>query len=188
MSNRSKAGTIIVMLMVAITIGFGAYYIINLQTQINSLKENDSGVVNTGIINTWHNILLDTIDVNATFEPIGQLNTTIEVNTGEWVYVSFAGNAKLDPSDTLRHSLVCYFAIDGDLKAPGFVYEEILDDATEDDVEWIPISFYAIFEDLVPGTYVISIYVAVSYNICPAQIGGLNSYFGSSLLTQTLIP
>ena len=58
----SKAGTIIVMLMLVITIGFGAFYIINLQTQINSLKESDSGVVNT-----WHNILLDTIDVNATF-------------------------------------------------------------------------------------------------------------------------
>jgi len=183
MSIRSKAGTIIIMLMVAITIGFGTYFIINLQTQINSLKENNSGVVNT-----WHNILLDTIDVNATFEPIDQLNTTIQVNAGEWVYVSFAGNAKLDPSDTLRHSLICYFAIDGELKAPGFVYEETLDDATEDDVEWIPISFYAIFEDLDPGTFVISIYVAVSYNVCPAQIGGVNSFMGSSLLIQTLIP
>ena len=179
----SKAGTIIVVLMVVITIGFGAFYIINLQTQINGLKESDSGDVNT-----WHNILLDTIDVNATFEPIGQLNTTIEVNSGEWVYVAFAGNAKLDPSDTLRHSLICYFAIDGELKAPGFVYEEILDDATEDDVEWIPISFYAIFEDLDPGTYVISIYVSISYNTCPGQIGGVSSFMGSSLLTQTLIP
>ena len=183
MSSRSKAGTIIVMLMVAITIGFGAYYIINLQTQINSLKENDSGIVHT-----WHNILLDTVEVNTTFEPIDQLNTTIEVNTGEWVYVSFAGNAKLDPTDTLRHSLICYFAIDGEFKAPGFVYEESLDDATEDDVEWIPISFYAIFEDLVPGTYVISIHVTVAYNACPAQIGGLSSFMGSSLFTQTLIP
>ena len=179
----SKAGTIIVMLMLVITIGFGAFYIINLQTQINSLKESDSGVVNT-----WHNILLDTIDVNATFEPISQLNTTIEVNAGEWVYVSFASNAKLDPSDTLRHALICYFATDGELKAPGFVYEESLDDATEDDVEWIPINFYAIFEDLDPGTHVISIHVAVSYNTCPAQIGGLPSFMGSSLLTQTLIP
>jgi len=103
----SKAGTIIVMLMLVITIGFGAFYIINLQTQINSLKESDSGVVNT-----WHNILLDTIDVNATFEPISQLNTSIEVNAEEWVHVTFAGNAKLDPSDTLRHSLICYFGID----------------------------------------------------------------------------
>ena len=186
MSSRSKAGTIIVMLMVAITIGFGAYYIINLQTQINSLKA-DLGD-DSGVINTWHNILLDTIDVNATFEPIGQLNTTIVVNTGEWVHVSFAGNAKIDPIDTLRHSLIFYFAIDGVMRAPGFVYEEVLDDATEDDVEWIPISFYAIFEDLDPGTYVISIYVEVAYNTCPAQIGGLNSFFGSSLLTQTLIP
>ncbi|MHA1190894.1 MAG: hypothetical protein ACTSP9_01190 [Promethearchaeota archaeon] len=182
MSSRSKAGTIIVMLIVAITIGFGAYYIINLQTQINSLKDD------SGVVNTWHNILLNTIDVNSTFEPIGQLNTTIEVNAGEWVHVSFAGNAKLDPTDTLRHSLVFYFAIDDELKAPGFVYEENLDDATEDDVEWVPISFYAIFEDLVPGTYIISIHVTVSYNYCPAQIGGLNSFFGSSLLTQTLIP
>ena len=184
MSSRSKAGTIIIMLIIAITIGFGAYSIINLQTQINGLKENYSGVTNS-----WHNILLNTIDVNATiFEPIGQLNTTIEVNTGEWVHVSFAGNAKLDPTDTLRHALICYFAIDGDLKAPGFVYEESLDDATEDDVEWIPISFYAIFENLVPGTYIISIYVSVVYNACPAQIGGVNSFMGSSMLTQTLIP
>ncbi len=183
MSNRSKVGTIIILLIVAITIGFGAYYIINLQTQINSLKENDSGVVNT-----WHNILLDTINVNTTFEPISQLNTTIQVNAGEWVYVSFAGNAKLDPSDTLRHSLIIYFAIDGELKAPGFVYEENLDDATEDDIEWIPINFYAIFENLDPGNYVISIYVEVSYNPCPAQIGGVNSFMGSSLLVQTLIP
>ena len=183
MSNRSKVGTIILILMVAITIGFGAFYIINLQTQINSLKENDSGVVNT-----WHNILLDTIEVNFTFEPINQLNTTIEVNTGEWVYVSFVGNARIEPSDTLRHSLIFYFAIDGETKAPGFVYEEILDDATEDDVEWIPINFYAIFEDLDPGTHVISIHVRVSYNPCPAQIGGINSFMGSSLLTQTLVP
>jgi len=177
------------MLIIALTIGFGAYYIINLQTQINNLKENYSGVENdSGVVNTWHNILLVTIDVNNTFEPISQLNTTIEVNTGEWVYVSFAGNAKLDPSDTLRHALICYFAIDGDLKAPGFVYEENLDDATEDDVEWIPINFYAIFEDLDPGTYLISIYVGVSYNACPAQIGGVNSFMGSSLLIQTIIP
>jgi len=184
MSSRSKAGTIIVMLIVVVTIGFGAYYIINLQTQIDSLKENDSGVVNT-----WHNILLETIDVsNNTYEPISQLNTTIEVNAGEWVHVSFAGNANLDPSDTLRHSLICYFAIDGELKAPGFVYEEILEDATQDDVKWIPISFYAIFEDLDPGSHVISIYVSIIYNSCPAQIGGVNSFMGSSLLTQTLIP
>ena len=169
--------------MLVITIGFGAFYIINLQTQINSLKESDSGVVNT-----WHNILLDTIDVNATFQPISQLNTSIEVNAEEWVHVTFAGNAKLDPSDTLRHSLICYFGIEGELKAPGFVYKESLDDATEDDIEWIPISFYAIFEDLDPGTYVISIYVSVSFNPCPAQIGGVSSFMGSSLLTQTLIP
>ena len=183
MSNSSKAGTIIVMLIVAITIGFGAYYIINLQTQINSLKESNSGVVNT-----WHNILLDTIDVNATFEPIGQLNTTIEVNAGEWVYVSFAGNAKLDPIDTLRHSLIFYFAVDGDLDPPGFVYEEILASATEDDIEWVPVCFHAIFKDLVSGTYVISVYVAVIYNTCPGQVGGVNNNMGSSLLIQTLIP
>ncbi|MFW9901896.1 MAG: hypothetical protein ACFFDY_11550 [Candidatus Thorarchaeota archaeon] len=142
----------------------------------------------SGVVNTWHNLLLNTIDVNSSYEPIDQLNTSIEVNSGEWVYVSFAGNAKLDPIDTLRHSLILYFAVDGDLQTPGFVYEEILDNAAEDDVEWIPISFYAIFKDLDPGTYVISIYVAVIYNTCPAQIGGVNSFMGSSLLIQTLIP
>lgn len=131
---------------------------------------------------------METIDVNLTYEPIDQLNTTIAVNSGEWVYVSFAGNAKLDPTDTLRHSLVFFFAVDGDLQPPGFVYEEILGSATEDDVEWIPVSFYAIFKDLDPGNYIISIYVSVVYNSCPAQIGGLNTNFGSSLLIQTLIP
>jgi len=183
MSNRSKVSTIIILLMGAIIIGFGTYFIINLQTQINKLDGK-----NSGIVNTWYSLLLDTIDVNSTYEPIDQLNNTIEVNSGEWVYISFAGNAKLDPIDTLRHSLIFYFAIDGDLEAPGFVYEEILDNATEDDVEWIPVSFYAIFKDLDPGTYVISIYVSVAYNTCPAQIGGVNSFMGSSLLIQTLIP
>jgi hypothetical protein len=150
--------------------------------QINNLS-GDSGVVNT-----WYTLLLDTVDVNNTYEPIDPLNTTIEVNAGEWVYISFAGNAKLDPIDTLRHSLIFYFAIDGDLDPPGFVYEENLDDATEDDIEWVPVSFYAIFKDLDPGTYVISIYVAVIYNTCPGQVGGVNSNMGSSLFIQTLIP
>ena len=131
---------------------------------------------------------MDTIDVNSTYEPIDQLNTTITVNSGEWVYISFAGNAKLDPADTLRHSLVFYFGIDGDLQPPGFVYEESLGSATEDDVEWIIVSFYAIFKDLVPGSYIISIYVSVIYNPCPAQVEGLKGFFGSSLLIQTLIP
>ncbi len=94
----------------------------------------------------------------------------------------------MDPIDTLRHSLIMYFAIDGDVKRPGFVYEEILDNATEDDVEWIPVSFYAIFKDLDPGTHLISIYVGVIYNTCPGQVGGVNSNMGSSLLIQTLIP
>ena len=142
----------------------------------------------SGVVNTWHSVLLDTIDVNFTYEPIDQLNTTIEVSSGEWVYISFAGNAKLDPSDTLRHSLIFYFAVDGTLRSPGFVYEENLDNASEDDVEWIPVSFYAIFKDLDPGIYVISIHVSIVYNPCPAQIGGVNSFMGSSLLIQTLIP
>ena len=182
MSNKAKAGTIIIIVIVAIFIGFGAFYVINLQAQINELKSR-------GITNTWYTLLLNTIDVNfTTFEPIDPLNTTISVNSGEWVYISFAGNAKLDPADTLRHSLIFYFAIDGALRAPGFVYEEILDDPTEDDVDWIPVSFYAVFTDLIPGTYIISVYVAVIYNACPAQIGGVNSFMGSSLLIQTLIP
>ena len=149
---------------------------------------SEPSVDESGLVNTWHNLLLNTVDVNSTYEPIDQLNTTIEVNNGEWVYVSFAGNAKLDPTDTLRHSLILYFAIDGDLQTPGFVYEENLDNATEDDVEWIPVSFYAMFKDLDPGSYVVSIYVSVAYNTCPAQIGGVNSFMGSSLLIQTLIP
>lgn len=182
MSDRSKASTIILIVIGATIIGFGAFYIINLQIQINNLSGD------SGIVNTWYTLLLDTVDVNNTYEPIDPLNTTIEVNAGEWVYISFAGNAKLDPIDTLRHSLIMYFAIDGDVKRPGFVYEEILDNATEDDVEWIPVSFYAIFKDLDPGTHLISIYVGVIYNTCPGQVGGVNSNMGSSLLIQTLIP
>jgi hypothetical protein len=183
MSKRAKAGTIIILVIGAVLIGFGAFYIINLQTQINELKSGDSGITNT-----WYTLLLNTVNVNTTYEPIDPLNTTIIVNSGEWVYFSFAGNAKLDPTDTLRHSLILYFAIDGALRAPGFVYEEILDDPTEDDVDWIPVSFHTIFKNIVPGTYVISVYVAVIYNPCPAQIGGVNSNMGSSLLIQTLIP
>ncbi|MFX1569266.1 MAG: hypothetical protein ACFFCV_12955 [Promethearchaeota archaeon] len=142
----------------------------------------------SGVVHTWHNLLLNTIDVNSTYEPIDPLNTTIQVNSGEWVYTSFAGNAKLDPTDTLRHSLIFYFVVDGDFQTPGFVYEENLDNATEDDVDWIPVSFYAIFDDLDPGSHVISVHVSVVYNPCPAQVGGVNSFMGSSLLIQTLIP
>lgn len=181
MSNRSKASIIILILMGAI-IGFGTYYIINLQMQVNQLSGG------SGVKNTWYTLLLDNIDVNNTYEPINQLNTTIEVNTGEWVYIAFAGGAKLDPTDTLRHSIGFYFAIDGELEPPGFVYEETLAVGTQDDIEWIPVSFHAIFKDVNPGTYIISIYVAVLYNTCPAQIGGLNVFMGSSLLIQTLIP
>jgi hypothetical protein len=186
MSNRTKAGTIILILIGAIIIGFGTFYIISLQMQINKLSI-DSGT-DSGIVNTWYTLLLDTVDVNNTYEPIDQLNTTIEVNTGEWVHISFTSNAKLDPTDTLRHSIGFYFAINSELEPPGFVYEEILENGAQDDVEWIPVSFYAIFKDLDPGTYIISIYVAVLYNTCPAQIGGLNTFMGSSLLIQTLIP
>ncbi|MFX0024371.1 MAG: hypothetical protein ACFE9S_18780 [Candidatus Hermodarchaeota archaeon] len=182
MSNSSKASTIILILIGAVIIGFGSYYIINLQMQVNQLS-GDSGVKNT-----WYTLLLDTFDVNDSYEPIDPLNTTIEVSTGEWVYISFTGNLKLDPSDLLRHSVGFFFAFDGALRAPGFVYEEILENAAQDDVEWIPVSFYAIFKDIDPGTYIISVYVAVLYNTCPAQIGGLNPNFGSALLIQTLIP
>ncbi|MFW9970756.1 MAG: hypothetical protein ACFFDF_11215 [Candidatus Odinarchaeota archaeon] len=183
MSNRSKVSTIIIILIGATLIGFGTYYIINLQMQINNLKSD------SGIVNSWYTLLLGNIDVNNnTYEPIGQLNTTIEVNNGEWVYIAFTGNAKLDPSDTLRHSIGFFFAIDGALRSPGFVYEEILENAAQDDVEWIPLSFFAIFKDVDPGTYIISVYTGVIYNPCPAQIGGLNPNFGSSLLIQTLIP
>jgi hypothetical protein len=183
MGNRSKAGIIIILLVGVILIGFGTYFVINLQAQIDQLKSKDSGIVST-----WYTLLLDNVDVNSTYEPIDQLNTTIEVNDGEWVYISFAGNAKLDPVDTLRHALIFYFAIDGALQAPGFVYEENLDDATEDDIEWVPVSFHAMFKNLDLGTYIISIYVAVMYNACPGEIGGVNSFMGSSLLIQTLIP
>jgi hypothetical protein len=182
MSNSSKASTIILILIGAGVIGFGTYYIINLQMQVNQLSGG------SGVKNTWYTLLLDNVDVNNTYEPIGQLNTTIEVSTGEWVYIVFAGGVRLDPADTLRHAIGFYFAIDGVLEAPGFVYEETLAVGTQDDIEWIPVSFYAIFKDLDPGTYIISIHVAVLYNTCPAQIGGLNSFMGSSLLIQTIIP
>jgi len=200
MSNKSKGFIIILLVIIVGIIGFGIYYIFDLQTQIKKLDNQLSEEIealddqislisdgnNTGIVRTWYSTLLNTIDVNSTFEPIDQLNTTIEVNSGEWVYISFASNAKLDPVDTLRHALHFYFAIDGDLEAPGFVYEESLGNASEDDVEWIPVSFYTIFKDLEPGSYIISIHVAVAYNTCPAQIGGTTSYMGSSLLIQTL--
>jgi hypothetical protein len=185
MSSKSKGGLITLLVICCVIIGFGFYYIFNLQSQINQISSDGDGA---GIVNTWHAELLDTIDVNFTYEPIDQLNTTITVNSGEWVYVSFVGNARLNPTDTLRHSLVFYFAIDGDLQAPGAVYEESLGNAGEDDVEWIPVSFYVVFKDIDPGTYIISVYVAVIYNSCPAEIGGINSFFGSSLLVQTLIP
>jgi len=195
MSGRSKAGIIILLLLCVIIIGFGAYYIINLQgqiddlnNQINELSGDSTSNNNTGIIKTWYSQSLDTINVNTTYEPLDPLNTTIEVNSGEWVYISFASNARIDPSDTLRHALHFYFAIDGVSKAPGFVYEEILEDSNQDDVQWIPVCFHAVYKDLVPGTYVISILVAMTYNPCPAQIGGTTSYMGSSLLIQTLIP
>jgi len=175
-----SSGIAVLALIIALgALGLGVYQIIFVSPP--TIEES-------GVVNTWHSLLLNTIDVNSTYEPIDQLNTTIEVNSGEWVYISFAGNAKLDPIDTLRHALIFYSAIDGDLQAPGFVYEENLDNATEDDIEWIPVSFYVIFKDLDPGTYVISIHVSVAYNSCPAQIGGVNSFMGSSLLIQTLIP
>ncbi len=46
MSDRSKASTIILIVIGATIIGFGAFYIINLQIQINNLS-GDSGIVNT---------------------------------------------------------------------------------------------------------------------------------------------
>ena len=175
-----SSGLAVFALIIALgALGVGVYQIFFVSTPTGD---------QSGIVNTWHKLLLNTIDVNSTYEPIDPLNTTIEVNSGEWVYVSFASNAKLDPADTLRHALILYIGIDGDLTAPGFIYEEDLDGVTEDQIEWIPLSFYAIFKDLDPGTHVISIHVAILYNPCPGQIGGETSNMGSSLLIQTLIP
>ncbi len=175
-----SSGLAVLALIIALgALGLGVYQIFFISTP---------PVDESGLVNTWHNIVLNTIDVNSTYEPIDQLNTTIEVNNGEWVYVSYASNAEMDPTDTLRHSLILYFVIDGDFQTPGFVYEENLDNATEDDIEWIPVNFYAVFKDLDPDTYVISVHVAVIYIYCPAQIGGVSSFMGSSLLIQTLIP
>ena len=101
--SRKSIGLVITLLLINIVIvGIGFYYIFNLQTQVERLSADSQ----SGIVNTWHNILLDTIDVNSTYEPIDQFNTSITVNSGEWVLVSFSGNAKIDPSDTLRHALI----------------------------------------------------------------------------------
>ncbi|MCP4762082.1 MAG: hypothetical protein GY870_09885 [archaeon] len=183
MNDKSNAGTIILVVIGALVIGVEGLTIMNQQNQISGL-ENASGIKNT-----WYTLFLETINVNSTgYEPIVPLNTTINVSSGEWVYVSFATNAKLDPVDNLRHSLNFLFTVDGVAKAPGFVYEEILANATEDDVEWIPVNFHAIFKDITPGDHSICIVVLVNYMPCIGFIGGVTGSMGSSLLIQTLIP
>ncbi|MHA1683506.1 MAG: hypothetical protein ACTSUE_21380 [Promethearchaeota archaeon] len=172
--------SILVVLMGAL--GYMGYKIYDLNGKVNSTIEPPSGLVHS-----WFTRTNDSILVNSTLEPINQLNTSIYVNSGEWVHVSFSCNAKIQITGATRASLEFFILVDGVSQwVPTFMLDQMPD--TDNDDEWTTVTFFGVLPSVTAGAHSITIGVMTVYGSCIASVGGGLSNSGSNLLIQTILP
>lgn len=190
MGEHLSTAAVLLFLIVIAGVGYGIYRIMGIESQLSD-TDGECDCDEPGVTNSYYTEIIENHDINfssASTEErtLDVLETTIKVEKGEWVYISFVTSAQINPSDTLRHAMQFFFTIDGVAQYPGFSYEESLDTASDDDIEYVPISIFAVFDDVDAGTHDICIMIYISYNPCPAEIG--SSSLGTALLVQTLNP
>ena len=87
---------ILAIILGASGLGVAAFSMINLQTQINNiLGESESGV-----IHTWYKESPFEDSTTASgYQLMGEMNLTVQINPGEYLYVHFEGMAKVSVED-----------------------------------------------------------------------------------------
>ncbi|MHA1847785.1 MAG: hypothetical protein ACTSXU_09075 [Promethearchaeota archaeon] len=181
----SRKANVILALLFIITlgaVGFLGYRVLYLDEKLNTPGEPSSGLVHS-----WFTRTNDSVLANGTLEPMNQLNTTINVSEGEWVYISFSCNAKIQITGSTRAALEFFIILDGKTQwIPTFVLDQMPD--TDNDNEWTPVTFFALLPNVSSGSHDITIGVMTAYGACEALVGGGLTNSGSNLLIQTIIP
>jgi len=149
---------------------FSMFSMINLQTQIDNMPVEPEP--ESGVNNTWYKESPFEDSTTASgYQLMGEMNLTIQIYAGEYLYAHFEGMSKISVEDG---SNTIYIKI----YIGGVGYFPFTQCYSED---YIPLSLQNLETGLTPGEYVVEVRWF--------QSGGITGYCThKSLLVQTIIP
>jgi hypothetical protein len=164
MGKKSTVIALIAICFGVVGIGFGAFTMINFQTQLNT---------RTGVSNSWYDTSQSMFspDSGTQFVVIPGLSVDITVNTGENVFISYIGTALL--IDTRIEYKICINNYDQQ-------YGEVSSDDAND-ILTISIALQHVNQTINPGTYTVNVWVR-------EEIGTGLTVYANTLFVQTFIP
>ncbi len=162
--------SILALILGASGLGGAAFSMFTLQTQINNIPgESDS---ETGVVHTWYkeSPFEDTTTASG-YQLMGEMNLTVQINAGEYLYAHFEGMTKVSVEDG---SNTIYIKI----YIGGVGYFPFTQCYSED---FLSVSLQNLETGLTPGEYIVEVRWF--------QSGGITGYCThKSLLVQTIIP
>jgi len=160
--------SILAIILGASGLGVAAFSMTNLQTQINNIP----GESESGVVHTWYKESPFEDSTTATgYQLMGEMNLTVQINAGEYLYAHFEGMTKVSVEDG---SNTIYIKI----YIGGVGYFPFTQCYSED---YLPASLQNLETGLTPGEYIVEVRWF--------QSGGITGYCThKSLLVQTIIP
>ena len=159
---------ILAIILGASGLGVAAFSMINLQTQISNIP----GESESGVVHTWYkeSPFEDSTTASA-YQLMGEMNLTVQINAGEYLYAHFEGMTKVSVEDG---SNTIYIKI----YIGGVGYFPFTQCYSGD---YLPASLQNLETGLTPGEYIVEVRWF--------QSGGITGYCThKSLLVQTIIP
>ncbi len=159
---------ILAIILGASGLGVAAFSMINLQTQISNIP----GESESGVVHTWYkeSPFEDSTTASA-YQLMGEMNLTVQINAGEYLYTHFEGMTKVSVEDG---SNTIYIKI----YIGGVGYFPFTQCYSGD---YLPASLQNLETGLTPGEYIVEVRWF--------QSGGITGYCThKSLLVQTIIP
>ena len=160
--------SILAIILGASGLGVAAFSMINLQTQINNIP----GESESGVVHTWYKESpFEDSTIATGYQLMGEMNLTVQINAGEYLYAHFEGMVKVSLEDGVNTIYIKIYI-------GGVGYFPFTQCYSED---YLPASLQNLETGLTPGEYIVEVRWF--------QSGGITGYCThKSLLVQTIIP
>lgn len=160
--------SILAIILGASGLGVAAFSMTNLQTQINNIP----GESESGVVHTWYKESPFEDSTTASgYQLMGEMNLTVQINAGEYLYAHFEGMVKVSVEDGVNTLYIKIYI-------GGVGYFPFTQCYSED---FLPVSLQNLETGLTPGEYIVEVRWFKS--------GSITGYCThKSLLVQTIIP
>ena len=164
--------SILALILGASGLGGAAFSMINLQTQINNIPGESEPEPESGVVHTWYKESPFEDSTTASgYQLMGEMNLTVQINAGEYLYAHFEGMVKVSAEDGVNTIYIKIYI-------GGVGYFPFTQCYSED---YLPVSLQNLETGLTPGEYVVEVRWF--------QSGSITGYCThKSLLVQTIIP